>query len=69
MSDDIKNENGKAAYEDMKYLYESAYQAAMNALFRNNFSFHGWKYDEFIEQYNQEEELIDFVIDPNATIH
>ena len=59
----------KLSYDDMKYLYEAAYQSAMNALFRDHLDKHGWKYDEFIEAYGVEEELIDFVIDPNATIH
>jgi hypothetical protein len=59
----------KISYDDMKYLYEAAYQAAMNTLFRNNFEKHGWKYDDFMEAYSAEEEFIDFVIDPNATIH
>jgi hypothetical protein len=69
MDNDIKNSSNKLAYEDMKYLYEGAYQAAMNALFKANFDKHGWSYDQFIELYHQEEEIIDFMIDPNATLH
>ena len=59
----------KISYDDMKHLYEAAYQAAMNAVFKNNFDQHGWRYDDFMEKYSTEEELIDFVIDPHATIH
>ena len=56
-------------YPHMKELYEAAYQAAMNTLFRNNFDKHGWKYDDFMAEYSAEEDLIDFMIDPNATLH
>ena len=59
----------KLNYDDMKFLYETAYQAAMNSLFRDNLDKHGWKYDEFMEAYGSEEEVIDFMIDPNATLH
>jgi hypothetical protein len=59
----------KISYEDIKFFYETAYQSAMNSLFRNHFEKHGWRYDDFMEEYSKEEELIDFVIDPNATIH
>lgn len=59
----------KISYEDIKFLYETAYQSAMNTLFRANLDKHGWRYDEFMEEYSKEEELIDFVIDPHATIH
>ena len=59
----------KINYEEMKMLYEAAFQLTMNTLFRTNFDKHGWKYDEFMEAYGSEEEVIDFVIDPNATIH
>ena len=59
----------KICYQDMKYIYEAAYQTAMNALFRAAFDKHGWKYDEFMDEYSKEEELIDFAIDPNATLH
>jgi hypothetical protein len=59
----------KISYDDMKYLYEAAYMAAMNTLFKMNLEKHGWKYDEFMEEYSKEEEVIDFVIDPHATIH
>jgi hypothetical protein len=41
----------------------------MNTLFRNNLDKHGWLYDEFMEEYGKEEEVIDFMIDPNATLH
>ncbi len=61
--------DSKISYEDMKYLYETAYQAAMNTLFKNNLDKHGWKYDDFMLQYSTEEEVIDFMIDPNATLH
>ena len=63
------NNNAKVSYEDMKYLYEVAYMSAMNALFKDNLDKHGWRYDDFMEQYSTEEEMIDFMIDPNATIH
>lgn len=56
-------------YQHMKELYETAYQAAMNTLFKTNFEKHGWRYDDFMEEYNKEEEFIDFMIDPNATLH
>lgn len=61
--------DNKISYEEMKILYETAYQVAMNTLFRNNFDKHSWKYDDFLELYNNEEEVIDFMIDPNATLH
>ena len=59
----------KISYTDMKFLYEAAYQAAMNTLFKANLDKHGWKYDDFMVEYSGEEEVIDFVIDPNATLH
>lgn len=59
----------RISYEDMKQLYEAAYQAAMNTLFKVHLDKHGWKYDDFMVEYSGEEEVIDFVIDPNATIH
>lgn len=65
----MDNNNSKITYDEMKFLYESAYQAAMNALFKQHFEKHGWRYDDFMEEYSKEEELIDFMIDPHATIH
>jgi hypothetical protein len=56
-------------YQHMKELYEGAYQSAMNTLFKANFEKHGWRYDDFMEEYSKEEELIDFMIDPHATLH
>lgn len=69
MDNDLKGKDGKISYEDMKYIYEAAYMSAMNVLFQTNFDKHGWKYDEFMELYSTEEEMIDFIIDPHATIH
>lgn len=71
LEDSMSNNDSKKIleYAHIKDLYEAAYQAAMNTLFQANFDKHGWKYDEFMEEYNHEEEVIDFMIDPNATLH
>lgn len=71
---DNENDNneiniGKISYLEMKQIYELAYMAAMNTLFKVNLQKHGWLYDEFMEEYAKEEEVIDFMIDPNATLH
>ena len=68
MSNDIFSKK-LVDYVQMKELYELAYQSAMNTLFKANFEKHGWRYDDFMEEYGKEEELIDFMIDPHATLH
>jgi hypothetical protein len=65
----MENDNSKLPYEEMKVLYELAYMSAMNTLFKANFDKHNWRYDDFMEQYSAEEDLIDFAIDPHATLH
>jgi hypothetical protein len=66
---DQSNSKKLIEYAQMKEFYELAYQSAMNALFKTNFEKHGWRYDDFMLEYSAEEEVIDFMIDPNATLH